>query len=1166
MIYFVSKFAILLFFVVTVSISFSQRKFDVREIEPPPNVSDFYYISNFNVNDELVGSGRFNRCIEGGGGGDFTSLKKLYRKKIAKDSKLEVICTDELRPLKWTPTNGWSLLPLPSIDENQLYDRLGHASKINDNGQIVGEALNTEPYNGGYYGEYLTSSLWSGSFSWFPAPGPGTDYGLQVVESGINNRGQTFGARCYQGFLASNNCDYHYPKRYFFNGNWITTVNDGTWWERISNFNDNGEVIFKVYYNSASSYDLKLYSLATYTSIRNLLPNPNNTDYSFGLNDTGDIFVSDYSDRKFFWIRSPLDNPRIEYLTSDETISFGSFNDQEYFLAYKSGKYILWHKILGAIDLNLGIQDSGWTITDLISINNKNKILVKGEKNGIAKYLILTPKPPPPLIFIPGTMGSELYLKEDHSKFWVNLTGGTLPVYGTNYYMTLDSSSDYFMGNDAFSARDALRNVTLANYPATSIYNDLIENLKTYGGYKEYNIHSDNWNFPTPDEGGCDRSQINNSDPYNNPTLFIFPYDFRFDNGESADKLERFVRCVQDFYPNKPINLLGHSQGGLVSRRYIIDHPNNHGISKLITIATPFLGAPEALYKLETGGDGWEDVNTGLFTVFAITPTQMRFLAKHFKSVHQLLPSRDYYNINNEAISGLKEIGDVNGNGISDEWYSYDQLVNFLDSDFNTLPGTNGKNFHDCLPENQTRCQDDWRQDTSGVSYMHLVGQQSRDTTTNYVEVKNEVTLVPNYPYSTFYLRKIFEPIKGPGDKTVPEISASRDNRADINMNAPGARRVTFFSLDEAQDEDMEHNGLTKNKDVLSYVLFGLGLAEDPLPPQAIQKLNNLKKGIIEGKNSMPTQNESFYAKIIGVSDVEISDEAGNKTTKDGDIFINQVSGLDYSVIGDNALFLSFPTIRTHFAKFQVGNLPFNLEIVKGINNQSPNLAVRYKDISLPQGTKVQLKVTNLNQVTLHYDADNDGVYETPILPTAEVSGSIASDRTPPNVNINVNQQGNTAFITINAQDNESGIKQILYSVDGTTFQAYTNPIAVNVLNPMTILAIADNNVGIRSSLMQKNLFVPTASNSSIKGKTIGENGRGVRSIVTLTKINTSETFTTRTNSFGFYNFENLATGESYILTPSAKGYQFNPPNKIITPTEDLNDVDFIAIRNGGNQ
>jgi hypothetical protein len=161
----------------------------------------------------------------------------------------------------------------------------------------------------------------------------------------------------------------------------------------------------------------------------------------------------------------------------------------------------------------------------------------------------------------------------------------------------------------------------------------------------------------------------------------------------------------------------------------------------------------------------------------------------------------------------------------------------------------------------------------------------------------------------------------------------------------------------------------------------------------------------------MSPRNEPFYTKIIGISDAEVSDELGNRTSRDGDVFINKVKGLDYSVIGEKALFLSLPTTQTHFTKFQIGDSPVSLEVVKGMNNQNPNLAVRYQDVSLPQGTFVQLKITNTSQIVLRYNSDGDGNYETLIQSTAQVSSASAADKTPQKLQIGVLRQVRLLFL-----------------------------------------------------------------------------------------------------------------------------------------------------------
>jgi pimeloyl-ACP methyl ester carboxylesterase len=1139
----------------------SQRTFEIAEISVPPQSSNAEIVS-INDNGEAIGRGAFQRCVNVGGGGNLTFADSFKISKNASEAKLETVCFNESKPIYWSQSSGSITIGLPGVFTNPLTQNNGSASQINNSGLITGSA--TRQLNTSFI--YQDSVNWFGfSGSWLtPTPPP-----LRGSCS-INNQNQTLCIACAEELLTPiSPC---YRRKFFIIGNGaIVQDNNSDSYSVASNFNDRGEVVFNkaTFSNGTTTTDILLFSSGVLNSIKSLLPDLG-YETSYKINNNGDIL--DYTNKLL--INNPLNSPKIKHLDA-ASVSFSDFNDSEQMIGYDSilQKPVLWNEVSGSISISLP-KGSEWTISYLIDLNNKGQILAKGIKNGVSKFLLLTPKPPPPLIFVPGTMGSELYRKSDRQKYWINTFFGS--ILGYNNYLTLDPTSDYYLGQDAFSAKDALRTVNFAGYNAKSIYDPLLKNLVKYGGYKEYRLDPSLWGILPPSEGGCDRSQLNLSDASKNPTLFVFPYDYRFDNADSAAKLDSFIDCVQQFYPNKPINLLGHSQGGLVSRRYIIDHPTDHNIDKLITIATPFLGAPEAIYKLETGGDwkgvGWFELYSEQggnlpFVFAAITPTQLKFLAKDFKSVHQLLPSREYSNLFGRT--PLKEIGDVDGNGVLEEFYDYDQLVNFLDNDFSTHPGTTGKIFHDCLPANQTKCQDDWRNDTSGVSYMHLVGQQARDRTTAYVEVKNEVVVVPNYPHSTFRLQRVFLPVKGPGDGTVPEISASRNNRNDINLNAPGTRRITFFTTDETEDPQYEHNGLTQNNQILKYVLHKLGLGRDPRESLFGLSKSKINSPSVSGQNEdnspLPARKESFYTKIIGISDTEISDELGNKTTRDGDIFINKVAGLDYSIIGDKALFLTLPTTQTHFTKFQVGDSPFNLEVVKGMNNQSPNLAVRYQDVSLPQGTFAQLKITNTSQVVLRYDSDGDGSYETLIQPTAQVTGASAADRTPPKVDISVLRQGSSATITLTAQDAESGIKQILYSLDGQTFDIYTNPISVNVINPITILAVADNNIGMRSGLYQKTLLIPTAANASIRGR-ISNGNRGVRATLTLAKVNTGEVFTTRTNPFGYYRFDNLQVGAEYILTPLSKNYRFNPTNKLVSLTEDLNDQDFQVSTEGGQQ
>jgi hypothetical protein len=66
---------------------------------------------------------------------------------------------------------------------------------------------------------------------------------------------------------------------------------------------------------------------------------------------------------------------------------------------------------------------------------------------------------------------------------------------------------------------------------------------------------------------------------------------------------------------------------------------------------------------------------------------------------------------------------------------------------------------------------------------------------------------------------------------------------------------------------------------------------------------------------------------------------------------------------------------------------------------------------------------------------------------------------------------GTQATISITANDAETGVKQIMYSINGQGFNIYSSPITLNTLASTTVIAVADNNVGIRSGVYTKKHF-----------------------------------------------------------------------------------------------
>jgi len=54
------------------------------------------------------------------------------------------------------------------------------------------------------------------------------------------------------------------------------------------------------------------------------------------------------------------------------------------------------------------------------------------------------------------------------------------------------------------------------------------------------------------------------------------------------------------------------------------------------------------------------------------------------------------------------------------------------------------------------------------------------------------------------------------------------------------------------------------------------------------------------------------------------------------------------------------------------------------------------------------------------------------------------------------------------------------------------------------------------------------------------------------------ETRTVLTNPLGYYRFDEVPAGQSYIFNIRHKRYQFNP--QVLDVTEETNDLDFVAL------
>ena len=86
---------------------------------------------------------------------------------------------------------------------------------------------------------------------------------------------------------------------------------------------------------------------------------------------------------------------------------------------------------------------------------------------------------------------------------------------------------------------------------------------------------------------------------------------------------------------------------------------------------------------------------------------------------------------------------------------------------------------------------------------------------------------------------------------------------------------------------------------------------------------------------------------------------------------------------------------------------------------------------------------------------------------------------------------------------------------------------------------------------------MPSAAGVTVSGRVLTADGHGVRNArVSITDSN-GNVRTAITGSFGYYRFEDIEAGRTYVIGVQVKRYSFTP--RTIDVLDNLADVDFTA-------
>jgi pimeloyl-ACP methyl ester carboxylesterase len=196
----------------------------------------------------------------------------------------------------------------------------------------------------------------------------------------------------------------------------------------------------------------------------------------------------------------------------------------------------------------------------------------------------------PPVILIPGLMGSRLS-DADGNEFW---PGGIGRLLFSNYDQLALPINPQTLAVDPRGDRPTGITDRIAG---RGFYASIVQTLTEVGGYR----------LTTP---GTPVSPGGRQ-------LYVFAYDWRLDNVESARALERLIEQIRIDHarPDLRVDIVAHSMGGLIARYYLRyggvdvlernDFPLNYRgegrVRRIALLGTPNFGSVESLHSFIEG-------------------------------------------------------------------------------------------------------------------------------------------------------------------------------------------------------------------------------------------------------------------------------------------------------------------------------------------------------------------------------------------------------------------------------------------------------------------------------------------------------------------------------------------------------------------------------------
>ena len=594
-----------------------------------------------------------------------------------------------------------------------------------------------------------------------------------------------------------------------------------------------------------------------------------------------------------------------------------------------------------------------------------------------------------PVLIVPGLMGTEM--KDGDELLWANIPKMFIDP-SDNFLDSLAFNSDITPSSSSLRLAEVIRKKPLSDY-TDGLINEFVA-----GGYIE------------------------------NQNLFTFPYDWRYgvsgkysDKKTNSDLLGEKIQEILAQTGSDKVDVIAHSQGGLVVKKYVMDHPANHSIGKAVFVGVPNTGAVKAV-KVLLLGDSF-DIS---FAGFGLSEAEIKKISENLPAAYDLLPSQQYYDSKGSFIKVVQRDGFT----ATQEDLTYQDFESYIadDHNLNAMALAGAKSLHDANFDNF-----DMR--TAGVDVYAIngcnIGTLDKITESRQSTPLGNVTT--GYQMITF----------NDGDETVPIESSA---------NLPVDQSHVFYSLKVRHSNLLSANGTR-------------------------QQIVNLVSGSNLGVGgNIITQDSSrcgLNGKVIykhSPIDILAVDENGNHSgIADDGAMVNEIPGAGVEIFGEEA-YLYLPTDEGQVYDVNIQGTGAGTYTIGSQNIVDGEVTSAEIFSNLPV-TEDLTGMVNLGggQTTLTVQENSESAPQT-ILPSAVLVGDAVEDVVPPvsvaTLSGIMGQEGfyrSDVSVEINATDENSGVLALHYKIDGGAWQsaaAVAAPLTVTTEGEHIITFFATDNAG----------------------------------------------------------------------------------------------------------